>query len=286
MDSPLLSPTKARQAAIQAKDWAYVNSWLSRHYAPNPVPTFERNEDTLRTLLALAAANDTADEEAALVHQAREQAVQGFKAREETEEKQKKEILDELELCLDDRGEQDLDDLAKSAAALGALSADAGHLGQSVIELTKEEFGVQDQLAKVDMLHDYLQRELEALRRQLDELRSDPAYQVPADLPAKTAEWTKGTKALAAKVGEYQDRIATLKRNQSKGPTLEELLAEEEDVKKLMNTVKTLEHRLQLFHDLPTDVQGARAKYRELLEELNELTQERDSNLDQSVRGK
>ncbi|KAE8136761.1 hypothetical protein BDV38DRAFT_108693 [Aspergillus pseudotamarii] len=285
MDSPLLSPAKARQAAIQAKDWAYVNSWLSRQYAPNPVPTFERNEDTLRTLLALAAANDTADEEASLLHQAREQAVQGFKAREETEDKQKKEILDELEYCLDDKGEQDLDDLAKSAAALGALNAEAGHLGQSVLELTKEEFGVQDQLAKVDMLHDYLQRELEALRRQLDELRSDPAYEVPADLPAMTAEWMKGTKTLAAKVGEYQDRVAALKRNQSKGPTLGEVVAEEVAVKKLMNAVRSLDHRIQLFHDLPTDIQGARAKYRELLEELHELTQERDSKLDHSIRG-
>ncbi|KAK6826432.1 hypothetical protein P875_00095263 [Aspergillus parasiticus SU-1] len=286
MDSPLLSPTKARQAAIQAKDWAYVNSWLSRQYAPNPVPSFERNEDTLRTLLALAAANDTADEEAALLHQAREQAVQVFKAREETEDKQKKEILDELEYCLDDKGRQDLDDLAKSAAVLGALDVEAGHLGQAVVDLTKEEFGVQDQLDKVDMLHDYLQRELEALRQQLDELRSDPAYEVPADLPAKTVEWTKGTKVLAAKVNEYQDKVAALKRNQSKGPTLGEVLAEEEDVKELMKTVKNLEHRLQLFQNLPTDVQGARAKYRELLEELNELTQERDPKLDQSRREK
>ncbi|KAE8374671.1 hypothetical protein BDV26DRAFT_284068 [Aspergillus bertholletiae] len=286
MDSPLLSPAKARQAAIQAKDWAYVNSWLGRQYAPNPVPAFERNEDTLRTLLALAAANDTADEEAALLHQAREQAVQGFKARDEADEKQKREILDELEFCLDDRGGQDLDDLAKSAAVLGALNTEAAQLGQSVIALTKEEFAIQDQLTKVEMLQDYLQRELETLRQQLDELKSNPAYEVPANLPEMTVEWTKGTKTLAAKVGEYQDRITALKRNQSKGPTLEEVLAEEEDVKRLVNTVKNLERRLQLFRDLPTDVQGARAKYRELLEELNELTQERDSKLDQTIRGK
>lgn len=65
---PLLSPAKARQAAIQAKDWAYVNSWLSRQYAPKPIPSFERNENTLRTLLALAVANDAADEEATLLH--------------------------------------------------------------------------------------------------------------------------------------------------------------------------------------------------------------------------
>ncbi|KAF7585320.1 hypothetical protein BBP40_011243 [Aspergillus hancockii] len=276
MDSPLLSPAKARQAAIQAKDWAYVNSWLSRQYAPNPVPSFERNEDTLRTLLALAAANDAADEEATVLHHAREHAIQGFKAREESEEKQKKEILDELELCLDDNGRQDLDELAKSAAALGAVNIKTEHLGQSIIELTKEEFSVQEQIAKVDMLHDYLQRELARLRQQLEELKSNPAYEVPSNLPAMTAEWTRGTKLLTAKVGEYHDKIAALKRNRSKGPTLEELVAEEEDVTKLMGTVQKLEHTLQLFHDLPKDLQGARAKYRELEGELDEIIQQRD----------
>lgn len=277
MDSPLLSPAKARQAAIQAKDWAYVNSWLSRQYAPNPVPSFERNEDTLRTLLSLAAANDTADEEATMLHHAREQVVQGFKAGEETEENQKREILDELELCLNDSGRQALDDLAESAAALGALSIETAPLGQAVIDLTKEEFSVHEQLIKVDMLHDYLKRELEALREQLEDLESNPAYEVPANLPALTAEWMRGTKMLTAKVAEYHDKIAALERNKSKGPTLEELQAEEEEVVKLSHTVKRLEYRLQLFQHLPTDIQGAWAKYRELERELNQLTLRRDS---------
>ncbi|KAE8147526.1 hypothetical protein BDV25DRAFT_32345 [Aspergillus avenaceus] len=277
MDSPLLSPAKARQAAIQAKDWAYVNSWLSRHYAPNPVPNFERNEDTLRALLALAAANDAADEEATVLHEAREQAVQGYKSREEAEDKQKGEILDELELYLDESGTRDLDDLAASAVALGALSTEPDELGQSLIELTKEEFSVQEQLAQVDMLHDYLQRELDALRRQLHELNSDEAYEIPADLPAKTAEWTRSTKMLTAMVGEYDDRISALERTQAKGPTIDDLMAEEENVTKLTGAVERLEHKLQMLHDLPQDIQGARSKYTELERELNKLIEQRDS---------
>ncbi|KAE8356882.1 hypothetical protein BDV28DRAFT_41981 [Aspergillus coremiiformis] len=284
MDGSLLSPAKARQAAIQAKDWAYVNSWLSRQYTPNPVPSFERNEDTLRTLLALAAANDAADEEATVLHHAREQAVQGFKTREETEEKQKKEILDELEHCLDDNGRQDLDDLAESAAALGALGTETTHLSRSILQLTKEEFSVEEQFVKVDRLHDYLQGELEALRLQLQELTSNEAYEVPANLPAMTAEWTRGTKMLTVKVSEYNDRIAALERNKRKGPTLKELLAEEEEVVKLTNTVKRLERRLELFHSLPEDIQGARAMYGDLERELNELVQLRDSVVEHQTR--
>lgn len=274
---PLLSPAKARQAAIQAKDWAYVNSWLSRQYAPKSIPPFERNEDTLRTLLALAAANDAADEEATLLHRAREEAVEGFKAHEAAEDTQKKELLDEVEHCLDDNGTQNLEDLAETTAALGALSSETTDLGQSIIELTKEEFDAREQVSKVEMLQKYLERELAMLQEQLEMLKSDEVYDTPANLPALTAEWTRGTKLLTAKVGEYRDRIASLERNKSKGPTIEEVIAEEQTVVKIRSMVKTLEDRVRMFHDLPKDVSEARAQYRQLERELAQLIRERDS---------
>ncbi|KAI9038178.1 uncharacterized protein KD926_011220 [Aspergillus affinis] len=283
MDSPLVSPAKARQAAIQAKDWAYVNSWLSRQYAPKPVPSFERNEDTLRTLLALAAANDTADEEAALIHHAREQTVQGFKRREDAEDKQKREILDEVELSLDDHGAQSLDDLAESAVALGTLSTETKDLGQSIMQLTREEFSIQEQLSKVETLHNYLERELENLREQLEDLKSNKAYEIHPDLPALTTEWSRSTKMLNAKVAEYNDRIGSLERTRNKGPTLDQVADEEKDVTKLMQTVQTLEAKAQAFHDLPKDIQGARLKYKELERELDGLIQRRDSMFENLV---
>ncbi|KAF7170690.1 hypothetical protein CNMCM6106_005289 [Aspergillus hiratsukae] len=277
MDSPLLSPAKARQAAIQAKDWAYVNSWLNRQYSPNPVPNFERNEDTLRTLLALAAANDAADEEAALLHRAREEAIREFKAGEESGDKQKKELLDELELCLGENGKRDLDDLAETTAVLGALRTGTKDLGQSIIELTVGEFDAQEEISKVDMLQKYLEKELATLQEQLDQLKSDPAFEVPADLPALTAEWSRSTKMLAAKLSEYQDRLATLGRNSTEGPTIEDLVTEEKQISQLKGVVQSLEHRLKMFHDLPKDIQGARAQYRQLERELNQLIERRDS---------
>ncbi|RHZ58072.1 uncharacterized protein CDV56_103785 [Aspergillus thermomutatus] len=283
MDSPLLSPAKARQAAIQAKDWAYVNSWLSRQYSPNAVPNFERNEDTLRTLLALAAANDAADEEASLLHRAREEAIREFRAREETEDKQKKELLDELELCLGENGKQNLDDLAETTAVLGALRTETKDLGQSIIELTIEEFDAQQEISKVDMLQKYLEKELAALQEQLDQLKSDPTYEVPADLPALTAEWSRSTKMLTAKLSEYHDRLATLGRISSKGPTIEDLVTEEKQISQLKDTIRSLDHRLEMFHDLPKDVQGARAQYRRLERELNQLIERRDSMFESLV---
>lgn len=285
MDSPLISPAKARQAAIQTKDWAYVNTWLTRQYAPKPVPQFERNDDTLRVLLTLAAANDSADEEVALRQRAREEAVQAYKAREDFErkdpqEQQRSQILEEVEMCLDDRGRRDLDDLADSAAALGnTLNPTPGDLGQSIVELTVEEFEAQEQVAKVDTLHRYLQQELARLQVELDDLKSDVAYETPANTQKLTSEWTRGTKTLAIKVAEYQDRIASLERVQSHGPNIDELVTEEENVIKMRQTVKSLQSRVRAFQDLPKSVTSARAKCKELENKLGQLTRQRDSML-------
>lgn len=281
--SPLVSPTKARQAAIQAKDWAYVNSWLGRQYSPKPVPQFERNEDTLRVLLTMAASNDAADEETSLQHRAREEAVRIFKTREEAackdaHERQKNEILDEVEMCLDEKGKRDLDDLADSAVVLGdTLHPEPEDLSLSIVELTAEDFDTQDQMVKVETLHLYLQKELSRLQADLEELKTDRAYETPADTQSSTAEWTRGTKTLATKVGEYQDRIASLERNQPRGPTIEGIMVEEENVIRLRETVKALEGRVQAFYDLPRDVPGARARYKELERELDQLTRQRET---------
>lgn len=282
-DGPLASPTKARQAAIQAKDWAYVNSWLDRQYAPKPVPRFERNEDTLRVLLTLAAANDAADEESALQNRAREEAVNAFKAQEEAErkdphEQQKNEILNEVEAWLDDKGSRDLDDLADSAAALGnTLNPTPEDLSQSIVELTAENFDAQAQMAKVETLHHYLRKELLRLQADLEDLKSDKAYEPPSDAQNLTAEWSRGTKTLATKLGEYQDRIASLERHQPRGSTIKDMMIEEEGVIRLQDEVMALEGRVKAFHNLPKDITGARIRYKELERELDQLTRQRDN---------
>lgn len=285
MESPFISPAKARQAAIQTKDWAYVNSWLTRQYAPKPVPKFECNDDTLRVLLNLAAASDAADEEVALRQRAREEAIQAYKTREEFEckdphEQQKNHILNEVEMFLDDKGKRDLEDLADSAVTLGnTLNPSPGDLGQSIVELTVEEIEAQEQMTKIDTLHQYLQQELARLQVELDELNSDVAYQTPSNTQKLTSEWARGTKTLGIKVAEYQNRINSLEKVQPQGPTIDDLVAEEENVARLQETVKLLQGRVRAFQDLPEDDAGAREKYRGLERELDQLTRQRDSIL-------
>ncbi|KAL1618937.1 hypothetical protein SLS56_010354 [Neofusicoccum ribis] len=108
----LFSPSKAAQQRAQAHDWQHVEAWLSSLYPNCTLPTFERNDETLKALLALAAANERADEETALVEALEEEV------RHEMDEtadyvRQTKQLLPKL------------DEYATRLAALGAADAPA-----------------------------------------------------------------------------------------------------------------------------------------------------------------
>jgi hypothetical protein len=74
LSDALFSPSKARQQQAQAKDWVFVDSWLSKKYHPKGVPAFERNEETLQSLMTLVAFNERADEEQNLVEKVEREA--------------------------------------------------------------------------------------------------------------------------------------------------------------------------------------------------------------------
>lgn len=73
--SDLFSPSKARQQRAQAHDWAQIDLWLSYKYAGRTVPTFERNDDTLKALRELSVANERADEERAVMERVEREAL-------------------------------------------------------------------------------------------------------------------------------------------------------------------------------------------------------------------
>lgn len=78
----LFSPSKARQQRAQAADWAQIDSWLSYKYAGRTVPTFERNEETLKVLRELSSANERADEERMIMERLEREACKELEADE------------------------------------------------------------------------------------------------------------------------------------------------------------------------------------------------------------
>lgn len=73
--SDLFSPSKARQQRAQAQDWAHIDSWLSYKYSGRSVPTFERNEETLKALRELSMTNERADEDRAVIERVEREAL-------------------------------------------------------------------------------------------------------------------------------------------------------------------------------------------------------------------
>lgn len=272
------SPSKARQAASQAKDWAYVTNWLKRKYtnSPNPIPNFERNEDTLRVLLNFAAANDTADDEEASMHRAREETVRLMKRQEKELHDPKISLLEGIQAEIDDKSASLLQDLAETAMILGVPTANVGDLDRSLIDLSREEFETVEQLQKSETLQKYLENELSTLHMHLEEFKDDQKYETPTDLPAKTSEWLRSKRIAEAKAEEYHKRIVTGRSLDTDGPKIDDLILEEEEIVRFRDEVRSLEGKIRTFHGLSSNAPGAISEFRKLERELSSLLQERD----------
>jgi len=80
LPSAFFSPSKAKQQRAQAQDWQHVDAWLASKYQGRSVPLFERNEETLKSLLALVAANEKADEERDLLWNVQKESLSELQA--------------------------------------------------------------------------------------------------------------------------------------------------------------------------------------------------------------
>jgi HAUS augmin-like complex subunit 1 len=80
LPSAFFSPSKAKQQKAQAQDWQHVDTWLSSKYQGRSVPQYERNEDTLKALLALVSANEKADEEREMLWNVQKEALSELQA--------------------------------------------------------------------------------------------------------------------------------------------------------------------------------------------------------------
>jgi HAUS augmin-like complex subunit 1 len=307
--SPIhISPSKALHAARSAKDWSIVHTYLTRLYHPSPVPVYERNESTLSALLALSSWSEEAEERAGLVDGAREEGARNFRGRGkgEGDGDVRTGILREVEGSLDERAYQVLGDMGEAAAVMGVATTssttdvDNGDgdgdittsLAHSIIQLTREEATLSQRANRVSDLRATLDAELSRLRSQLEDLTTDPgaatetdrgksnAYSTPRHLPSQTAEYSRATRVLSTKVGEYSDRLSALdEKVRATGLDrrgIERIGEKEVDVLAARERVKALEGRLAAFEGLPVDIEGARDVYDRLVGELRGLEGRRD----------
>ena len=279
----LLSPTKARRDAAQAKDWACVFSWLTDKYSPHPVPRFEQNDETLHPLLELLAINEAADQEVDLIRRAEEEESRSHELAYQGGRGPYRDMLEALEDALTEGGKTALNDLAEANLLLGTLSADPMEMGERVVELSNSKFEMDEQLRRVSHLHSQLDREMEMMRAEIEKVRRlvDEAEQ--EDMQQRTAQLNRESKQFTTKTKQYIEQVAALEMFAITSPSILEVRKQEEGVKMSQTKVKALERRVVELHNLPPDLEAARGEYQRAQSELRGLRRRRDELFERMV---
>lgn len=311
-DAAIFSPSVARQAASTAKDWNYVDSWLASKYNARSPPQFERNPDTLKALLALAALNESADENRDLVARVEADALQDIRAvqaagAEEASRTRtragdegargggdgggdgdvagqahpltafKEDFYAALEDSLTRDGKAALDAMASSAVHLGMAFPEPAQLGQAMLDLQARLFDLEQAAARVGLLQRYVGSESDGLDRLLEDVRGDE-YRQPADLARQNLEMQRKIKAMAKKLPEMRDRVSSLARTVGvPSPTIQQLRQEEDKYLELLELRRTLDQQINEFEGLPPDTAMARQQLDALRRELHSITERRDA---------
>lgn len=272
--SAVFSPSIARQQLATAKDWNYIDGWLTTKFHGKSAPPFERNNETLRALLALAALNENADEECELLSKVQTKAIQELQSKVAIDSE--KELLETIEHGLTREGHVSLDALSKAGVLLNQPLADTEQLAGRMFELQVSSLNLDQASDRVAILRQHLNRELEHINALVEDLRVE-AYQPSSELAKQTLDYQRKAKVLTVKLPELKKRVASLSAGLgAPSPTIQDIKVEEECFRTLMTTVKGLEAQKKSFHGLPYDTDLARLDLEGLRAELKDLTRQRD----------
>jgi HAUS augmin-like complex subunit 1 len=272
--SAIFSPSVARQQLAAAKDWNYIDSWLSTKFS-GKTPPFERNNDTLKALLALAALNESADEERELLARVEAKALRDLQSN--ADEDPNVEILNGLETALTREGQTSIEALSTLSVLLNQPLADTESMGRNIIDLQVTSYNLDQASDRISILENRLNTELDRINTLIKDLESD-AYQRPPDLVKQTTDYQRKTKALATQLPELRDRVASLSAvTGTPTATVEDVKAEEHKYKDMIAKVNALEAQVRTYHGLPQDTDLARLEVERVRVELRNLTRQRDS---------
>ncbi|KAH9862026.1 hypothetical protein IAQ61_010227 [Plenodomus lingam] len=283
--SDLFSPSKARQQRAQAQDWAHIDSWLSYKYSGRTVPTFERNEETLKALRELSMANERADEERILLDRVEREALKELDEIKTHKDDQR--ILSTLQSNLTPEGSAALHALASTAVSLNTPTANPSTLAHALIQHTTTSQTLSNQLAHIHTLQAYLSKQHTLLRAQLNEFAMNPAFATPPSLQRQTADQTRQTKHLKTKIREHEDKLAALQASQNRNMTpgskyigsaeaIVEMLEQQKALDEIRARVEGLESEVAQFAGLPAEREAARKEVAKLEVRLDEVRRKRD----------
>ena len=278
----IFSPSVARAAASTAKDWNYVDSWLHSKFHPRSPPSFERNADTLRALLALALANESADEERALLSRLESTALTSLRAAQDentnTVSSAREAILTSIENNLSREGAVALGSMATVATECGIAFPSAEKVGRRMASLAGTLSEVEQMEARVQVLARYIDSEAEKMRKIVEEVKGDEAYRPAAGLAKQNLEAQRKIKAMSARLPELKERVAGLASSVgTPNPTIEQVRHEEEAYLECLAQKSAMDAEVRSFQGLPHDTDQARRELESLRGELRQMTERRDA---------
>lgn len=279
-NSNFFSPSKARAAQAQAKDWASVDAWLAKRYPSKRLPPFERNEETLQALLELATLNDSADEQRSLVDRIEKASLQAMSRRKAAGSERNAEIMKAL--MADLSGCDSLDGLAEAAVALSCPDTEIATVARAMTDLTAQRFDAEQQALRADSQLQAIRSEQAKVSAQLQDLKRDD-FEPRSNLPELTADWIRNTKQLKAKIGEYDDRLAGLRATQQPTVKIEDVASMTAEFESQQQRLVELNTQLKAYQSLPSDPKAARAALEKARAELRSKVQERDELFERLV---
>ncbi|KAH7325128.1 hypothetical protein B0I35DRAFT_406854 [Stachybotrys elegans] len=276
----IFSPSVARIAASTAREWSYIDSWLASKFPGQPVPSFERNPETLKALLALSNFNEAADEERQLLTRADAAALEELNestTQEASTPSMRDELLDAVERDLPKEGQSSLDALALMSVRAGMAFPQPQSLGSHLVALQADLYETEQMKARVEILQRHVQHETSELDALLRHLQSD-SYKPHPDMAKQNLDMQRKLKTMASQLPELQDRVATLATTvDSSHPTLDDIVLQERDYEALLAQKKELDMQLAAFQGLPSDPDMARSELDDLRRHLRGISGRRDA---------
>ncbi|KAI5207255.1 hypothetical protein AUEXF2481DRAFT_512234 [Aureobasidium subglaciale EXF-2481] len=290
LEYSLFSPSKAAEQQRLQEDWTYIHSFLRQIYPPPAkVPKFEENEETLKALLALANANEKADEGWSVFCAVERLGVEELEREEETQTLTKDRntsILTTLHTSLSNSVSLNLTSHAKTAVILNSTATSPTTLATSILTLSSNISSLQHQLSTLETLTTTLTLQTCFLDSELKTLTS-PSFKAEKSLPQKTLETLRQTKLLKAKIGEYDQRLL---RNSSSSSIPEALLSSVEsaraEVERLQKRVRGVEDGISVYEGVAPEPREVRRQMQELRRELEGWVERRDELFESMVAGR
>lgn len=278
----IFSPSVAKQQLAAAKDWNYIDDWLSVKFQGKKPPSFERNNDTLKALLALATFNDSADEENGLLKRVETKTLEELEAAETQEPHI--DLINMLEQSLSREGKLGLEALSNLSVVLNQPIPKIDRLGRSLIDLQVICNNLDHTNDRINSLETHLNYELENVDKLTQELQSQ-AYQPILDPAKQATHYQRKLKEMSNKIPELRERVTLLSTSVGQPTTtLHDIISEETKFKNLLTVVRELEEKVKGFHNLPHDKNLARLELEAVKVELHNLSRKRDDMFENLVQ--